>query len=376
MRAKYVFAWATALLALFGCTTSYDMTPAYPGLGQTTTPSPILVVPKNVEDIAAGQLPSYRGIIPGVSHKRDVLAQWGEPNVVRQYESYESLHYFISPYDYESPEEEYFLIKDDVVQAITSTDTRAWLLYEGRAAKLEDLLGLLGKAEEVTPVIGQPLQTWVFPRYGLAVSRIMGSMVGKGDVHIYQFFVPTSFQEYLKLWGKYPLGIDPFPMIPSVEKVGIQPGRTSQDQVRQLLGAPDRINFGDTGANWVYYLESDTQGYLYLYFATDGILSSMHADNIALQVSQEEIVQQYGVPDAIQLSPDMEGRKYAGQSLLYLRRGLAVTSVCPTETCDLVKRDTRISQKHYFAPTTLEEYRKEYPSSAFIEWHGFDDYQK
>jgi hypothetical protein len=373
MRAKCIFVWAILLLVLLGLTDSCSTTSSPPGSSKTTVSLPLLASPNRIEDIAAGQGLSYWGIIPGVSHKIDVLAQWGEPNVVRQYEDYESLHYFIRLHEYESPEEEYFLVKDDIVQAITSTDTRAWLLYEGRAAKLEDLAEFLGEAEVVTPVVGPPEQIRVFPGYGLAVSRVMGSAVGEGDIHIYRFFVPTSLQEYQKLWGQYPLGVDPFPLIPNVASVGIRPGRTTQDQVRQLLGVPDRISPGDDGASWwTYYVEPDLQGRLSLYFLSSGILNDMNITNPALYVNQEEVVQRYGTPDAIRLSPDFEGRKYFAQSFLYLRRGLEVISVCPTSACDIVKRDTRVAWKEYTVPTTLEEYRNKYPESAFIEWHGFD----
>jgi hypothetical protein len=116
----------------------------------------------DVEDLIAGQAISYRGITPGVSRKSDVLAKWGEPNVIRRYEAYESLHYFIDR------KREYFLIKNDIVQAVTSSAEENWLVRDGRPATDEDLQQALGAPEMITPTLGGFFRQ-VFPEYGLAV---------------------------------------------------------------------------------------------------------------------------------------------------------------------------------------------------------------
>lgn len=316
----------------------------------------------DITDLIAGQAPSYQGIIPGISHKRDVLVQWGEPNVIRTHEGYESLHYFNSGI------EEYFLIKEDVVQAITSNAQQSWLTRDGRPITVDDLSRVLGVWEIITPTFG--FTTLVFPSYGLAVSQ---NFVPSP----YQIFVPMSFREYQALWGRFPLGYDPFPLIPSVESVGIKPGQTTRDQVAQLLGNPDRIVFEDPNDPWLYYIEPDTLGGLDIFFNADGIVEYMAISpyRVTQPLLLEDAVNQYGQPDMLQLIPGFEGQKYATLALLYLDRGLRVATRCITPICDIVKRDAVVEQKWYFQSTTLAEYQAAFPDPnvAYIKWHGFDE---
>ena len=354
------------LASLLGSCGGESVTPPPSGPYQTATsiPLPLLV---DIGELVPSRPPSYWGITPGVSYKQDVLEQWGEPNVVRRYEKYESLHYFTRTQNDSTIVEEYFLIKDGTVEAVTFTAYRVRLAVDGQLASLDDLKGILGAPDIITPAIGLSLPTWVFADYGLAVSRIMGDRI-----YMYQFFVPMDFRRYRALWGKYPLGVDPFPLIPGIETVGINPGQTVRKQVEESLGPPDRVIYEDPNDPWLYYIEPDTEGRLFIYFDSDGVVTDMFVNNIQIEMSLGEIVQKYGPPDAVQFIPGMEGQQYYRQSLLYLNRGLVITAVCPTSACSLLQ-NTPISQKWYLQPTTLEEYRKDFPGSAFMEWHGFND---
>jgi hypothetical protein len=88
-----------------------------------------------------------------------------------------------------------------------------------------------------------------------------------------------------------------------------------------------------------------------------------------------DAVSQYGEPDAIQLIPGEDGRKYATLGLLYLEQGLRVATSCITPACDTVKRDAVVTQKWYFPPTTLAEFQATFsnPDAVYIEWPGFDE---
>jgi hypothetical protein len=358
--------WFCVVWFLLGACTDTGLTPtpsnlnrAQPDLEITTQPT--LPVPMlNLEEIASGQAMSYRNIIPGLSHKQDVINQWGEPNVIRTHESYESLHYF------SSGSMEYVLIQDGNVQAITSK-AREIIVYQGLPAEMEDLSDRLQAPNIITYTFRTPV--YVYPDFGLAVSGF------PKNIQVYQFFAPTNFQEYQNLWGKYPIEYDPFPLIPSVDSVAIEPGTTTREQLALLLGNPDRIVFEDPNAPWLYDLEPDFLGRLDIFFNNDDTIRYMGTSGGTKPILLEEIINSFGSPDIIQLLPDEHGIKYGYGSLglVYLERGLRVATNCVPQTCEVVKKDARIEQKWYFQPTSFEEYKQIFPESAFIDWQGFSD---
>jgi len=331
------------------------------------TPKPADIKPIDITGLVAGRAPSYRGITPGVSTKRDVVAIWGEPNVTRVHGAFESLHYF------DKQTEESFLVRDNIVQAVTSNALRKQLVREGHPATRDDLLQVLGPLEVLTPtLLGDPI--FVFPEHGLAISSL-----------VCQLFDPAGQPEYQTLWGwgKLPLEYDPFPLIPSVEAVRITPGQTTRSQVAQLLGNPDYIVYQDRGVPWWYYVEPDMLGRLHIFFDPDDKVSSMDISpsrHTPQPLRLGDVVKQYGAPDMLQLLPSLEGSKYASQGLLYLARGLRVATRCPTPACNTVKRDAIVNQKWYYPPQkTLAEYQAWFHSrnpveeSSYIEWPGFDE---
>lgn len=317
-----------------------------------STLSPVPSSP--IEQILDGKLPlipnqplSYNGILPGKSTREEVEALRGSPKVIRKYGEYESLHYSTSGL-------EYFLLKEGVVQTITSE------LYANSSRKgfsgFKELNQRFSNAVVITPTFGS--STWVLPEFGLAFS-VYGT---------YQFFVPMSVEEYKSLWGSYPLGKDPFLPIPSVEAVGITPGKTTQREVETLLGLPD-----ESDAIWLYELEPDLLGKLWISFDSNGFVKNMTVDEIQRTFTVEEAISQYGQPDILQLMPGFEGHQYSGLALVYLKRGLRIASSCFADSCEIVKRDARIDQKWFFQPATLAEYKKIFPDSTFIQWERFDD---
>jgi hypothetical protein len=326
-----------------------------------TTIQPTLPIPRlRLDEMERGQSLKYRNIIPGVSSKQDVINEWGEPNVIRTYESYKSLHYFYTG------QMEYVLIKDEIVHTIT-TSVRELIVYKGRSAQMQDLSELLHIPEVITYPFGTPTQ--VFPGFGLAVSGF------PSNIQAYQFFAPSNFQEYQNLWGNYPIKYDPFPLIASVDEVGIKPGTTTREQLSLLLGNPDRIVFEDPNDPWLYDLEPDLLGRLRVSFNDNDTVQYMGTDGGTKGILLEEIINSFGTPDVIQLLPDEHGSKYGYGSLglVYLERGLRVATNCVTETCAIVKRDERVNQKWYFQPTSLEAFQQIVPESDFIDWQGFQD---
>lgn len=313
----------------------------------------------DVENLVAGDSLTYKGVTPGISHKRDVIEQWGEPNVIRAFENYESLHYF---YGFTK---KYVLIQNDVVQAITWTSRQDVLERNGQEAQLEDLIALLGEPEIITPPFGLPTQ--VFPDYGIAVADYAVF------IQSYQFFIPTSFQDYQNLWGELPLSHDPFPLAPSVEAAGIQPGITAREEVAALLGNPDRINFEDENAPWWYTAEPDLWGRLFVVFTAHDLVDSLYIIEVKKKVTLGEIVNTYGLPDTLQLIPGFEGMKYETLALVYLERGLRIATTCVLPSCEIVKQESLVGQKWYFPAKTMEEYQAIFPESVFLEWHGFDE---
>lgn len=333
------------------------------------TPTPTAVKFFDLVELTAGRPPSYEGISPGVSTKHDVLNRWGEPNVIRTHGAFESLHYF------GESTQEFFLVKDGIVQAVTSDailEEQIW--REGYTSVMEDLDRALGPHQEITTTLFEGSVS-MFPAYGLAVSG-----------PVCQLFDPTSQPEYQTLWGwgKLRLAYDPFPLIPSVDTVGITPGQTTRAQVAQLLGNPDRIVYEDPGVSWLYYVEPDLLRWLFVFFDMDDQVTGMAISEgyASRQVPRlahlEETVKQYGAPEGLLLVTG-EGGKYEIQVILYPTRGLWVAVMCPTPDCNTVTRDSIISRKVYFPPQTLAEYQTEYRNqrpdsgSAFIEWPGFSE---
>jgi hypothetical protein len=196
-----------------------------------------------------------------------------------------------------------------------------------------------------------------------------------------------SLQEYQELWGDHPLECDPFPLIPSVEDVGIKAGETTRAQVEQLLGPPDRIVVEDPNAPWdynapwVYYVEPDLLRTLDIFFDSDDVVEHMKISSgfaSPRQISLNDIVDRYGEPDILELLRSEDGLGYESLWFVYLSRGMEVATHCVSQTCDIVRRDARVIRKWYFEPTTLEEYKAQFPAgsdyaSTFIEWHGFDE---
>jgi hypothetical protein len=326
--------------------------------------TPTIQLPLSITDLQVGQAPNYQGITPGISHKNDVLAQWGEPNVTRGFQSFESLHYF------NGFAQESFLIKNDVVQAVTSNVLGKQLARDGYSATTEAISQVLGLPTVITPtVLGDPI--WAFPKYGLALS---GSTA--------QLFEPMNLQEYQDLWGKLPLGYDPFPLIAGVEDAGIKPGVTTRSEVMQLLGTPDRIVHQDRDTPWWYFVEPDMLGRLHIFFSADDRVESMSIAPF-YQSPQPlllgDVVKHYGPPELLELTLGPDGSNYERQSLVYLERGLRVSAACSTQDCKVVRRTAPVVEKYYFQPKTLEQYKSEFHGEntahepAYIEWRGFDE---
>lgn len=322
---------------------------------QTIEPS-ILQIPDEINDLGTGQSASYRNIIPSVSQEIDVTSQWGEPNVIRAHGAYKSLHYFNNWII------EYVLVKNDIVQVITSNDHDNWLIQDAQPTSLENLTKLFGSPDVTMPIFGLP--TKVFANYGIAVSDY------STRVQMYQFFAPTSFQEYQELWGKFPLGFDPFPLIPSVEAAQIKPGTTTREQVMSLLGNPDRKVSEDINEPWWYEVEPDGWGRLHISFSENNVVNTMTISEFRKVLYLEDIVALYGIPDKLQIMPDEHGA-YNIQAFLYLDRGLRVSTNCIDKSCKIVKQGTNIIQKWYFQPVPIEDYQALFPSSIFLEWPSF-----
>ena len=345
----------TILWALLSACDANNMTTSS-GSTQTIGPS-MQQIPDEISNLEIGQSPTYRDITPGFSKEIDVINQWGEPNVIREYGMYKSLHYF------DNWIREYVLVKNDVVQAITSNDRDNWLLQDARPANLEDLTKSLGSPDVIMPMFGLP--TKVFTNYGVAVSDY------PSRVQTYQFFAPTSFREYQELWVEFPLGFDPFPLIPSVEATQIKPGATTREQVMSLLGNPDRIVSEESDIPWWYEIEPDGWGRLYISFSENDVVETMTISEFRKAILLEEIITLFGIPDTLQIMPDEHG-VYKIQAFLYLEHGLRVSTNCIDESCEIVKRDANVIQKWYFQPKSLEEYQVFFPDSKFVEWPGFD----
>lgn len=360
MKAFYRLIWAIPLVVLLvACCIAEAVPQESPD--QATASEPL---PMDITNLTPGKAPSYRGVTPGISHKSGVLAQWGEPNVIRAYGAYESLHYFHNGL------EEYFLIKNGVVQSVTSNSEQFWLTYNGGAATADELYQVLGTPAVVTPTLGYLIQ--VFPQYGLAIPEYF-------VVRYYQFFVPMDLEEYQTLWGKFPLEYDPFPPIPSVETVGIKPGETTREQVAELLGNPDYIAFQDSNAPWLYYVEPDMLGRLHIFFDEHNVVETMAITpiySVPRPLLLGDAVNRYGEPDMVQLLPGFEGQKYETLALVYLSQGVRVSTRCITPACELVKESAVVNQKWYFRQSlSLEECQAmfSYIDSAYVEWHGFDE---
>ena len=356
----FVIAFGVVWLGLAACTVPQISTQQ---TASTATPAKT-PIPFSIMNLKPGQASNYQGITPGVSHKQDVIAYWGAPNVVRVSGEFESLHYF-NGFVAES-----FLVKNDIVQAVTSGALGRQLITGSYIAGIASLSQTLGAPAIFTPTLLEA-PIWVFPNYGLAISGLTA-----------QLFEPTDLESYKEQWGRLPLEYDPFPLIPSVETVGIKPGVTTRAEVAQLLGTPDRIVFQDRGAPWWYFVEPDMLGRLNIFFSANDKVEAMYIAPFYQNprpLHFEDMVKQYGLPEIVQLSPGFEGGRYERQTLVYPGRGLSISTVCSTPACDVVKRDARVVQKAYFLPKTLEEY--EAPSrylspayqSAYLEWHGFDE---
>jgi hypothetical protein len=323
-------------------------------------------LPFILTDLTLGQTPGYQGITPGISHKSDVLAGWGTPNVIRTFDKFESLHYF------DGSIEEFVLVQNGVVRAITSNVLWRQLARVSYAATMESLSQTLGTPEVITPTIGDPIK--VFPGYGLAA-----------DGFYAQVFEHASLQEYQAIWGKLPLGLgyDPFPLISSVDAVGITPGQTTRSEVAQLLGTPDRIVYQDRGEPWWYFVEPDMLGRLNIFFNEDDEVESMSIAPFYQSPRPlffEDMVKQYGPPEIIELAPSFEGYKYERQALVYPNRGLRISTVCLTPDCNAVRRNARVIEKYYFQAEMLEEYKTQFHNlqdpahePTYTEWHGFDE---
>lgn len=358
-RVTLIIAFCASWLILVACMET--QTAQQPDLVRET---PTMQLPVSVTDLQVGQALNYRGITPGVSHKHDVLAQWGEPNVTRSSQSFESLHYF------NGFAQESFLIKDDVVQAVTSNVLGRQLARDGFSVTTDAISQALGLPTVITPtVLGDPI--WVFPKYGLALS---GSTA--------QLFEPMDLQKYQELWGKLPLAYDPFPLIASIEDAGIKPGVTTRSEVMQLLGTPDQIVHQDRGTPWWYFVEPEMLGRLHIFFGADDRIESVSIAPFYQSpqpLRLEDVVKCYGAPELLELTLGPDGSNYERQSLVYPERGLRVSTACSTQDCRVVRRTAPVVEKYYFQPKTLEQYKAEFPGEnsthkpAYIEWHGFDE---
>ncbi len=326
---------------------------ATPTITITPTITPVVTpIPLPIEYVLSDAMPltgqplDYSGIVPGKSTRADVISRRGPPNVTRRYRDYESLHYFTNG-------QEYFLLQDGIVQAITSSKMGGYGVFE-------DLEKKFPSATRLTPDFGAP--TWALPTQGLAFS-----------LYTYQFLKPMTLAEYTALWNHYPLGVDPFPLIPSVETVGVMPGKTTRSELESRLGTPDIQVAQDQNAPWIYDVEPDLLGRLDVFFNGRDVVRNMSitASMRMPRYTLEDAVNQYGEPDWVQLIPGWEAGGEGTQALLYLPRGLRVGAACYPPACSVVDRSSPVVQKWYFQPTTLDEYRKDFGHSQFVPWHGF-----
>jgi len=299
---------------------------------------------------------SYFGLIPGKSTKSEVLEKWGNPNVIRVYEDYESLHY------YKDGSFEFFLVEDGILQAISSTDHESRIQSDGHPATVSDLTNLFGPPDVITPIPNNPI--YVFPSYGVAVC---------GDLWFFQYFIPMRLEEYESIWGKYPLGNDPFPLIPSVEQVGIIPGKSTKEDVEKLIGTPDLIVKENKYLTMIYLFEPNAYGQLMIFINKQNYVDSMSVTEIQMEIFFKDVVEKYGNPDVIQFMPDEEGNKYGRQGLVYLRQGIKFSSNCYLYDCKNIPGKARVIAKWYFNPMSLDEYKEYSPESDFAEWRGFTD---
>lgn len=327
---------------------------AKPTTSPTLSLTPIEEILDGTINLSQNRAPSYYGIVPGISTKKDVELLRGTPNVVRKHSTYESLHYFTN-------KKEYFLLKDGIVQSVTTDATRrpaarGGTLYSTTLdKKFADFI-------TIEPMFGPP--TKVLPDLGLAYS-----------VFGYQFFVPMPIQEYREMWGSYPLEIDPFPLMPSVDDKKITPGQTTRAEVGKLLGMPDRIVSENQNSPWLYDVEPDLWGQLRVSFDSNDQVKSISIEGTEKMYTFENAVNQYGEPELVQFIPASQEQPYVNQALLYLKRGLRIIAACSPfqSNCDLVKRNAKVYDKWYFQPMSREDYEKQFPDSTFMEWHGFDE---
>ncbi|MFZ6031297.1 MAG: hypothetical protein ACOYYS_26605 [Chloroflexota bacterium] len=341
---------------IFASPSNSDILPAVsPDPEEIMKASPASPTTRSTEALSLERPWSYRGLTPGISRKSDVLAQLGQPNTIRSYADYESLHYFL-----EQNRPAYILLKNGLVQAITSRDSGNRPLNADYPDALSRLTEMLGEPVQFETDLGSLVS--VFPKNGIAIS-----------LSWYQYFVPTELRDYQNTWGTWGLEHDPFPLIPSLESAEIIPGQSTAERVGELLGAPDKIVVEKDRETWFYFLESDTWGQLEISFNTDHTVKTAAVDSLRKTINFETTVAQYGPPDTVQRLLDEEGQKYGSLALVYLSRGIRFAARCPDRACQGVRRSDRVEQKWYFEPTELPEYQAMFSQSDVAPWQGFDD---
>jgi hypothetical protein len=131
----------------------------------------------------------------------------------------------------------------------------------------------------------------------------------------------------------------------------VYPGKTTGDDLRQLLGEPIRINHL-TDVSWEY------DGAIVI-FDQEVVSSIVVYDDTVLNDSLEEAISNYGCPDAI-YALDINEHPYGEFSrLLFVYHNIGLYFTIDKFPADL---NDRVDQISFFAPGTLDAFLRKYDS--------------
>jgi hypothetical protein len=146
---------------------------------------------------------------------------------------------------------------------------------------------------------------------------------------------------------------------------GILPGVTTAEELIHLLGEPvQRLHYEPGVAEWLYPYEDGPGNFPV--GIRDGKVESIyrvydHEEKLRLS----EIIAQFGCPDvvyAVELYSEHPSGNYSAVSLIYLQRGLELTT--PSLPVEL---DDEASQIWYFAPGSHEDWLKQRLDMQYLE---------
>jgi len=197
--------------------------------GLPPTPPPTVSELCRPKDAVA--LSPWRGIVPGQTGEAEVAAILGEPDSVAYY-----LHKVSSYHYYPRPGRCGFFtvtVQDGIVQSTTEVA----LLAEDSSALFATLQGA-GCEPTVVEQSISPHPAYAYPELGVAFE-----VDAEGKAWVEQHFAPRSSADYLAEWSGLDLRLDPSPhRIRLLERLGVRPGVTTQEEVAQMLRDGAQVN--------------------------------------------------------------------------------------------------------------------------------------